>query len=89
MNGEKMTKTFETVLKHVRSLTPAEKEKLIKILAESENMSEKKKMQNEKEIVAELKRIIDEQEKNPDQYLSKSADIAEDIRQKNDRGFSL
>lgn len=84
-----MNTTFEIILSQAKNLSSAEKKKLIKTLVETENSSEKKKMQNNKKVLAELKKVIDEREKTPDSELSKSAKIAENIRQENDRGFSL
>lgn len=43
-----MTERFEIVLSQAQNLTAAEKVKLIKILAEAENVSEEKGMQDEK-----------------------------------------
>lgn len=84
-----MNTTFETVLCQANSLTSAEKKKLIQTLTETETISEKKKLQSDKKVLADLKKIIDEREKTPDSDLSKSAQIAENIRRENERGFAL
>ena len=65
------------------------KQEIEQQIAETESLSEKKEMRNNKKVLAELKKIIDEQGENPDFDLSRSAKIAENIRQENDRGFAL
>ena len=83
-----MTPTFENVLSQAKTLTSDEKTKLIEMLRDKKIAARKKQASpKDQKILIELKRIINEQEKNPDLQMTKSAKIAEDMRRKNERGI--
>lgn len=85
-----MMPTFENVLSQAKNLTFAEKTKLIEMLTDEKFTPRKNHLsQKDAKILAELKKIIDERERNPNLQIAKSSKIAEDIRRKNERGYWL
>ncbi len=95
-----MSSTFESVLSQAETLSKEERAKLVSVLSESFSKRRKpakprtknavaKNGEQDAIVLAKLRAWVDEIESSPDPKRRVSARIAERIRNKNDRGYTL
>ena len=82
--------TFETVLKQAKALSVVERRKLVKELDKpnGHKKTRAKKWDDDPTIKA-LRAWVDKMENSSDPEIRKSIEIADQIREWNDRGFKL
>jgi len=85
-----MTPTFEIVLKQAKALPIAERRKLVEALNKPNGYKKSRsKKWDDDPVIKELRAWVDKIEKSNDPEIRKSIEIAEQIREWNDRKFEL
>lgn len=85
-----MSPTFETVLEQAKTLSIADREKLVEVLKKKSNgRKTRAKKWDDDPVIKALRSWVDEIEASTDPEIRASIETAERIRKWNDRGFKL
>ncbi|MBK8466940.1 MAG: hypothetical protein IPL32_14040 [Chloracidobacterium sp.] len=85
-----MSATFETVLKQAKALPVTERRKLVEALKKPNSLKKTSaKKWDDDPVIKELRAWVDKIEKSNDPEIRKSLEIAERIREYNDRKFEI
>ena len=85
-----MSTTFETVLEQAKTLSVADRQRLVEVLEKKSNGRKAREQKwDDDPLILALRAKVDEMEKSENPKPNSSAKIAERIRTWNDRGYTL
>lgn len=84
-----MSPTFETVLEQAKSLTNADRRRLVDELSKPNGNRKRERRWDDDPTIKALRAWVDKIEESTDPEIRSSIETAERIRKWNDRGFKL